>query len=151
MKFLDFLAKFFATVGFVGYLPYAPGTWGSLFIAIIHFSLPSFSLVLSLVILALLFLLGLIVSARVEKISGVKDPSIIVIDEAIGIFIALFLLPKVLTLYFLAFIIFRILDILKPYPINKFQDFSGSFGIIMDDVLAGVLTFVFMQILQLLI
>ncbi|MCK4264855.1 phosphatidylglycerophosphatase A [Candidatus Babeliales bacterium] len=151
MKILDFLTKFIATLGFVGYLPYAPGTWGSLVVLILIFLLPSISITWSLVGLFALFILGIITSQRAAIILGEKDPSKIVIDEAVGMGISLLLLPKLFGVYFVAFVVFRLFDILKPYPINKLQDFPGGFGIIIDDVLAGFLTFICMQILQLLI
>ena len=70
-----------------------------------------------------------------------QDPSEIVIDEAAGMGISLFLLPHSLGLYLLAFILFRIFDVLKPSFIHQVQNLPGGWGIMLDDVLAGLITF----------
>ena len=74
------------------------------------------------------------------KHSEEKDPSYIVIDEAVGMMIALFLIPKVLELYLLAFLIFRFLDIIKPSIIYRSQYFDYGIGIMLDDILSGLIT-----------
>ena len=69
------------------------------------------------------------------------DPSEVVIDEVVGMGISLFMLPHSPGLYFLAFILFRVFDILKPSFIYRIQNLSGGWGIMLDDVLAGLITF----------
>tara|TARA_B110001454_G_C12356160_1_gene282339 strand:- start:221 stop:499 length:279 start_codon:yes stop_codon:yes gene_type:complete len=71
-----------------------------------------------------------------------KDPQYIVIDEVVGMMIALFLLPKIILAYLLAFLLFRFFDILKPSIIYESQKFDYGIGIILDDVLAGLLTLI---------
>ena len=84
--------------------------------------------------------LGLITSGRTEKLLNKKDPGCIVIDEVAGMLIALSFIPYDLKLVFLAFLIFRILDTLKPFPAGKLQYLSGSVGVIADDLIAGIYT-----------
>jgi len=141
MKPTDYLALSIATCG-VGYLPLAPGTFGSLvgvgiFLLLAHANL----LVIIVAILAITFA-GIWAGSRVEQVSGRKDPGKVVVDEVAGQMIALF--P--LTLFarwsigavILSFILFRFFDIVKPYPANRLQDLDGGMGIMFDDLVAGV-------------
>ena len=77
--------------------------------------------------------------------SDEKDPSYIVIDEVVGMMIALFLLPKIISAYILSFLLFRFLDILKPSIINRSQAFSYGSGIMLDDIIAGLITALVIQ------
>ena len=141
MKPIDYLALAIATCG-VGYLPLAPGTFGSLvgvgiFLLLAHAN----PLVIVVAILAVTFA-GIWAGSRVEQVSGRKDPGKVVVDEVAGQMIALF--P--LTLFarwstgavILSFILFRFFDIVKPYPANRLQDLDGGMGIMFDDLVAGV-------------
>ncbi len=129
-----------------GLAPFAPGTWGSLFALFIalFFFLPQ-TLWLRILSLIVLFAVGVWASTIAEAILAKKDPSEIVIDELVGQWIVL--LPLSLELssknfyiqLLIAFALFRFFDILKPYPITKLEDtFSTGFGIMIDDVLAGI-------------
>ena len=141
MKPTDYLALSIATCG-VGYLPLAPGTFGSLvgvgiFLLLAHANL----LVIIVAILAITFA-GIWAGSRVEQVSGRKDPGKVVVDEVAGQMIALF--P--LTLFarwsigavILSFILFRFFDIVKPYPANRLQELHGGAGVMFDDLVAGV-------------
>ncbi|HEY0546310.1 MAG TPA: phosphatidylglycerophosphatase A [Pyrinomonadaceae bacterium] len=158
----DYLALAIATCG-VGYMPLAPGTWGSLLGIVIfkfwHFLMLRFVFahggddssipagigpLLTLFTMALVFvitLIGIWAATRVEKISGRKDPGIVVIDEVAGQFITLSFLsyfdsnkwPLILA----GFLLFRIFDIWKPYPIRRLEALESGLGIMADDVLAG--------------
>ena len=144
MKPTDYLALSIATCG-VGYLPLAPGTFGSLvgvgiFWLLVRAKVAN-PLVIIVAILAVTFA-GIWAGSRVEQVSGRKDPGKVVVDEVAGQMIALF--P--LTLFarwstgavILSFILFRFFDIVKPYPANRLQDLDGGMGIMLDDLVAGV-------------
>ena len=132
--------RFVATFFYLGKLPFAPGSWGSLGALLLWFLLPvTFSFQLSVIII--LFILGVYSSNKMAKNMDNHDPSEVVIDEVVGMGISLFMLPHSLGLYFLAFIFFRFFDIIKPLFINRIQNLSGGWGIMLDDVLAGLITF----------
>ena len=131
--------QFVATFCFLGKLPYAPGTWGSLGALILWMLLP-YTFFIHFIVIIALFILGVISSQKISHHLNNHDPSEVVIDEAIGICIALFFLPYNLTIYILAFILFRLFDIFKPSFIYQIQDLPGGWGIMVDDVLAGLFT-----------
>lgn len=91
-------------------------------------------------LLLFFFALGLYSSSMIEKKIGKKDPAIIVIDEIVGIWIALFLIPFQWKFLLLAFIFFRFFDIKKPLFIHPLQSLKGGWGIMLDDCLAGLYT-----------
>ena len=129
-----------ATFFYLGKLPFAPGSWGSLGALLLWLLLPVTFLV-HLSVILILFILGVYSSNKIVKGMDDQDPSEIVIDEAAGMGISLFLLPHSLGLYLLAFILFRIFDVLKPSFIHQVQNLPGGWGIMLDDVLAGLITF----------
>ena len=132
--------RFVATFFYLGKLPFAPGSWGSLGALLVWLLLPvTFSVHLSVIII--LFVLGVYSSNRIAKYLDDHDPSEVVIDEVVGMGISLFMLPHNFLLYLLSFILFRVFDILKPSFIYRIQNLSGGWGIMLDDVLAGLLTF----------
>jgi len=132
--------KIVATCFYLGKLPFAPGSWGSLGVLVLWLFLPVSYLVHSVVI-SVLFILGVYASKIVAEDLDNHDPSEIVIDEVVGMGISLFMLPHNLELYLLAFILFRIFDILKPSFIYHIQNLPNGWGIMLDDVLAGLFTF----------
>ena len=136
MTIWRFVASFF----YLGKLPLAPGSWGSLGALLLWLFLPVTFLV-HLSVILILFIVGVYSSNKVVKGMDDQDPSEIVIDEAAGMGISLFLLPHSLGLYLLAFILFRIFDVLKPSFIHQVQNLPGGWGIMLDDVLAGLITF----------
>ncbi len=92
--------------------------------------------------------LAIFLAGQTEKILGRKDPSQVVIDEIVGYMVAVAGMPFSWTTALLGFFIFRIMDILKPYPIRKIdQKMPGGWGIVLDDVLAGVYTQIILRIL----
>ena len=132
--------RFAATFFYLGKLPFAPGTWGSLGALLLWLLLPiSFSIHLSVIVF--LFVLGVYSSNKMAKYMDDHDPSEVVIDEAVGMGISLFMLPHSFGLYLLAFVLFRTFDVLKPSFIYRVQDLPGGWGIMLDDVLAGLFTF----------
>lgn len=140
MKMWQFAATFF----FLGKLPIAPGTWGSLGALILWIFLP-LSYSLQLIIIVLLFIVGVISSKKMALEMDDPDPSEVVIDEAVGMGIALFMLPHSIAMYTMAFILFRIFDIFKPSFIYQIQNLPGGWGIMLDDVFAGIFTWLICQ------
>ena len=126
-----------ATLGFIGFLPYAPGTFGTATAFIITILLRPDDVWL-LLVLPLIFLLGLQASSQAEKMLG-KDSGHIVIDEFCCYLVSVLFIPKTPGYLITAFILFRIFDILKPPPIGKIEEVvTGGTGIMLDDILAGI-------------
>ncbi len=146
-KVILILATWFCT----GLIPFAPGTWGS--ILAIPFAAGAYSpgFLSSCVSLALMLFISIPVSSRAAKIINSEDPSSVVIDEAAGIFITLFLIPLSWISVITGFVLFRIFDILKPFPIGLIdKNFRGGTGIVLDDVMAGVYANVCVRIVLIL-
>ncbi|MBP6335323.1 MAG: phosphatidylglycerophosphatase A [Bacteroidia bacterium] len=142
-------AKLSATVFGVGYLPIAPGTWASLVSLgawYLIFQYQSINPIWQIALISLSIVIGLWSSIRLEKEWG-KDPSKIVIDEWAGMWITLAFLPVELKSLTLAFIVFRILDIWKPLFIRRAERFKGGWGVMMDDIFAGIIGNIFVRIL----
>lgn len=139
------LYKNIATLGFIGYLPIAPGTFGTiaaaLFYGILRPSLPVSSGILLAVII-----IGTIAAAQAEKLLGEKDSSHIVIDEFAGYAVSIIFLPSTTAFYAAAFFLFRFFDILKPPPIREIErTLPGGMGVVADDLMAGVYTNLVLQ------
>ena len=133
--------QFAATFFYLGKLPFAPGSWGSLGALALWLFLPlSFSVHFAVILI--LFISGVYSSNKVAEDLADHDPSEVVIDEAVGMGISLFMLPHSLGLYILAFILFRFFDIFKPSFIYRIQNLPEGWGIMLDDVLAGFFTLV---------
>ncbi len=129
-----------------GYSPVAPGTAGSL-LAVVGFYFLAPPLALHLLLVMLIFLLGVYVSHQVEKEKG-DDPSLIVVDEIAGQAVSLLFLPPDWRLYLLAFLFFRLYDIVKPPPINRSQSIPHGWGVMVDDVLAGIYALLSVQFIR---
>ena len=140
-----------ATGFYSGYLPKAPGTWGSLVGVLLVFLLHALSLQIYLSVIAGLFIVGSFVAGEAEKILDNRDPGVVVIDEIVGILITMIAAPVTPLTMALGFILFRIFDIAKPFPVNFFdQHFHGGLGIMLDDVVAGIYSLIIMQLIFLL-
>ena len=139
-----------ASVFFIGKLPYAPGSWCS-FITLIMWYLLPLSFNIQFGIIMILIILGKISSNIVSKQLKDKDPSMIVIDEAAGMGISLLMVPKIWILYLFAFILFRIFDIFKPSFIYHVQELSKGWGIMVDDILSGMITLIIIQLIYIYI
>ncbi len=163
----DYLALAVATFG-VGYLPYAPGTWGSMVGVAIYIGVASvvaslaasgaanagaletlavwapqfaaWSHVVILVLFLLLCLLGVRSAGRAIKLLGNEDPPEAVVDEVIGQLITFLFVPFGVgwPMIVAGFLLFRLFDIWKPYPIDYLQALPGGIGVCADDILAGV-------------
>jgi phosphatidylglycerophosphatase A len=138
--------KYIATLGFIGYSPLAPGTLGSL-AAFGVFVLLKPSPLAQAVILLIAIPVGIISSHAAERTLREKDSSHIVIDEVCGYFVSVLFLPFSITHALAAFFLFRIFDILKPFPIKKIENnFKGGLGVVSDDIMAGIYTNMILQI-----
>lgn len=142
----NFLVKTLSTFFYVGFLPLIPGTIASLVgVAIFYFTGGNFWIMTLLA--ASIMILGFTVSGKAEKLFNKKDAKCIVIDEVAGMLLSLMFLPFDIKYVIAAFVLFRLLDILKPYPANRIQDLKGSMGIMGDDIVAGLYTNLIMLII----
>jgi len=145
---MDKVIMAIATGLYSGYLPKAPGTWGSLVGLLLFFLLHTLSLPVYLAIVAGLFLVGSFAAGEAEKIMDHKDPGLVVIDEIVGMLITMIGVPAAPLTMTLGFILFRIFDITKPFPIHLVdQRLHGGVGIMLDDVIAGIYSLIILQVL----
>jgi len=128
--------KTILSVFYVGYFKYAPGTLASLLTMIVCFYLVPINFFNLLFIF--ISIVGFLSCYIFTKNNIEKDPSYIVIDEVMGMFLCLFFLPKNIFLYFVAFMLFRFFDIFKPSIIFKSQNFKYGVGIMLDDILSAL-------------
>ena len=142
------LAKIFGSAFGLGYAPFAPGTVGSAGAALAYFFIPALHNPLVLMPLILVTTaLGVWASSVMEEEYG-EDPSQAVIDEVAGQWLAFAFLPVTPFVVLLGFIFFRIFDILKPGPVDSLQNLPGGWGIMADDVLAGIFANVTLRIVM---
>lgn len=132
--------EFILTGAYFGKSKYMPGTVGTLWGIPLALGLSLLPQMLSLCLLVVLIILAIYLIDQWAPVAGQNDSSEIVIDEILGFAVAMALLPQTLTYYILAFILFRALDIMKPYPISYLdQRLKGGFGVMLDDVVAGMI------------
>lgn len=136
---MDRLLMFIATGGGSGYLPKAPGTWGTLVGLMLWWPLAGLSLTAYLAVVAALFLVGVASAGAAEKILDRGDPGVVVIDEIVGVLIALTAAPLHPAAALVGFALFRLFDIAKPFPVGWVdRHLHGGLGIMLDDVAAGL-------------
>lgn len=159
-SFLDYFSIVLTTCG-VGFIPLAPGTWGSVIGVLIYLffarlesnSSAFFALsnlkdaqitawihVINLIIFLLFCILSIWASGRATRIFQSKDPQKVVVDEVVGQLIVFLFVPFDISwkLVFAGFLLFRLFDIWKPYPIDSLQNLPAGIGVCADDILAGV-------------
>jgi len=133
------LGVFVATCGYVGYAPIAPGTFGSAAGLLFFYAIrTSGSQAVELAAIALLFVVGVWSASITERALKMVDPGPVVIDEVVGMLITLALLPVNGLGVFAGFIIFRVFDVIKPWPARRFEALHGGLGVVADDAMAGV-------------
>jgi len=142
--------KYIATIGFIGYLPFAPGTFGSL-VAFAFFILLKPNPFIHILMLLLLIPIGIVSSHHAERLLNSKDSKHIVIDEFCGYLLSVALLRFSYDEAIIAFFLFRVFDILKPFPIKKVESIlSGGKGIMADDMVAAIYTNLILQLWKLI-
>lgn len=128
-----------ASFGYVGFFPIAPGTAGSLaaltlFAFVRWVGMPAFELGMIAAVLAV----GIWSANGAERALGQKDPGPIVIDEVLGMLITLAIIPVSVAGVVLGFLLFRVFDVVKPFPADRMERMPGGLGVMMDDLVAGV-------------
>ena len=141
------MVKLIASFFYIGYLPIASGTYASIVGLLIFFLLRENSFYLKTLTILIVFL-GFLICGRAEKILKVKDSQKIVIDEVSGMLICCCFIQATFFYALAAFFLFRAFDILKPFPINRIQALQGSFGIMLDDILAAFYALAVLNILD---
>ncbi len=142
------LAFAIATVFKAGYIPIAPGTVGSIIGLLVFWLIKDYtSFTIEMFVAAALFFAGVWASTIVEQVLERHDPGVVIVDEVVGMLVALMLLPPTITVMFLAFLLFRVFDIIKPYPARWCEQLSRGWGIMMDDVVAGLYVNVLIHII----
>jgi len=145
---LNKINHFLATGFYSGHLPAAPGTWGSLLMVLLLFFFP---LLNNIYLISALSIGGIAVANYEEQQTGLKDDSKIVIDEMAGQLLTFYTLPTTIPILIGGFILFRIFDISKPWVIDKVQDLPSGWGVMLDDILAGLTSLIILKIIIALI
>ena len=143
---INLLERLFGSGFFSGYIPIAPGTFGSL-VALAIYLIPGFeNPTILLTLISLFSIIGIYTGNKFEKVYG-KDPAQCTIDEMVGMWITLLFIPKYIWYILIAFIIWRILDIIKPFPANIVEKIKGGWGIMLDDIVAGIYSLILVHII----
>lgn len=143
--------KLISTLFFIGYFPFAPGTVASAIAMIILFIFKPSTFSLFFIWISAI-ILGVICSEKMERQTNAKDASYIVIDEFTGYLTAVLLVPLTIQNLLLAFIFFRFFDIIKPPPIRQIEKrVEGGLGIMIDDIIAGIMSNVLLRVLLVLL
>ncbi len=137
-KVVDRLARVVATAFGCGYSPVAPGTAGSAAGLLLFGPLAALAWPCQLAAAAVLFLVGSLAAGRVAHLVGAKDPGIVVVDEVVGQWVTLVALPFTPAIALLGFLLFRAMDVVKPWPARDLERVPGGWGIMADDVAAGI-------------
>jgi phosphatidylglycerophosphatase A len=142
------LGLFISTCGYLGYVPVAPGTFGSaaglaVFAAVRWSGSPA----LELAVIILLFTVGVWSASAAEKHFGGVDPAPVILDEVVGMLITLAFIPVSITGAIVGFLLFRLFDVVKPWPANRLEGLHGGLGVMADDAMAGVYGNVAMRLL----
>ncbi len=144
---MDKLFMFIATGAYSGYLPKAPGTWGSMVGVLLWLGLNRVAPLTYGAVVCALFVIGTAAAGAAEKIVDSGDPGLVVVDEIVGQLIALALIPTHPLAVLAGFALFRFFDILKPFPIGWLDShIHGGLGIMLDDVVAGLYALAILQL-----
>ena len=132
------LAVFVATVAYCGYFPIAPGTAGSAGGLIVYLLVWwTQSPLVEVGVIVAVFAAGVWAATEAERFFGGIDPGPVVIDEVLGMLITLAFMPVGVATAIAGFVLFRIFDVIKPYPANRFERLHGGFGVMADDAMAA--------------
>jgi phosphatidylglycerophosphatase A len=134
----DLFSTAIATAFGSGYSPIAPGTAGSAVGLLLFWPLHQLPAAAQVAAVVLLYFVGVAASTRVARGVGLEDPGIVVVDEVLGMWTSLLFLPLTPTTALAGFLLFRVLDVFKPYPARQFESLPGGWGIMSDDLMAGI-------------
>jgi phosphatidylglycerophosphatase A len=137
-KWLDLAARLIATVCGCGYSAFAPGTVGSAAGLLLFWPMATAGWPWQAAASIVLFLIGSVAAGRVARLVNRKDPGIVVVDEVVGQWVTLTALPFTPFTAGLGFLLFRVMDIVKPWPARDLESVPGGWGIMLDDVAAGI-------------
>ena len=141
-KLINTIATFFG----IGYIPVAQGTVASL-AGLGIYLLTYYNITLYVITTSICIIAGFLVCGRAEAYFGKKDPGEIVIDEVAGMLVAYLFIPFRTPYIIVGFILYRLLDITKIYPISKLENLPRATGIMADDLAAGILTNIALQVI----
>lgn len=143
---INFFEKFIGSGFFTGYSPIVSGTVGSI-AAVLIYLIPGFEQLIIIIPAIIIFLVyGIYLGNKFEVEYG-KDPAQCTVDEVVGTWISLVALPKTIGIIIVAFLIWRILDIIKPPPARGLEKLKGGLGIMIDDVVSGIYTLIIMHLI----
>ena len=146
---MNYFISLLATGFGVGYSPVAPGTLGTLIAIPVYYFLSAIPSPIYEITLVGFFFLSVWISENAEIFFGKKDDQRIVIDEMMGFLITMLWIPKTTRFIIIGFFLFRFFDILKPFPIRRLEKgLKGGFGVVLDDVIAGVYGNIILQIIS---
>ena len=126
-----------ATGFHLGRFPYAPGTVGSLAAFLLFLPFRHLHWIVHLSIVGILFAVGTYTAGRAERALTARDPSVVIIDEVVGCWVALLAIPPHYVSLLSAFVLFRLFDVWKPFPADRAEALPGGWGIMLDDLVAG--------------
>jgi len=136
---MDRVGLFIATCGYLGYVPVAPGTFGSAAGLVVFYAVRSTgSAAVELAAIILLFAIGIWSGTVAEHHFGGVDPGPVVLDEVVGMLVTLAFLPVSATGAIVGFFVFRVLDVVKPWPSSRFERLPGGLGVMADDGMAAL-------------
>lgn len=148
------LAVFLATAGYSGYFPIAPGTVGSAVGLVVYAAIrwlnPPYFAAAELAVIVCLFAAGVWAGTTAERYFGGIDPGPIVLDEVVGMLLTLALIPVGVTGAIAGFVLFRIFDVIKPFPARRLEALHGGLGVMADDAMAAVYANVSLRLLMLI-
>jgi phosphatidylglycerophosphatase A len=143
---INSIERFFGSGFFTGYIPLASGTFASIAALLIYF-IPGFEKIyIILPAILILSFWGISLGTKFEALHG-KDPAEFTLDEVVGMWITLLFLPKDIFIAILAFIVWRTIDIIKPFPAKKLESLKGGLGAMMDDIVSAIYSLIIVHLI----
>ena len=137
-----------ASAGYVGFIPFAPGTFGAAVAIPLWYVLRQTGVpLLEPLAIVVLFVAGAWGARVAERMLAVEDPGLVVIDEVVGMLISVIWLPMTWQVALVGFVAFRLFDIIKPFPVNRLELVPNGWGVMADDVMAGVYAYASVRVL----
>ena len=140
------IAQTIATFFYLGYAPFAPGTAGTLGAIALFYLLSRFSTQVYILFSLGFTIISIWASGEAEGMFGKTDPGHVVADEVCGYLVTMFLIPPSVRNIILGFFLFRFFDIVKPPPARRVERLPGGFGIVIDDIFAGIYANIILQV-----